>query len=900
MTRAELQKIISELKTEVSATEKRRSSQYSSYQKAQTASKKHETNYYARLRRQEQLEDFPENPTEALWCLDYTTDIEIGAEVGTLDMAGYAKYNGRNIQPGYKKNYEYDMARDGKLHHAFPGFNLMFSYLKFLTFNEGFQKWYPSSRYAVIVAWETQVGEEITELDYWEVKPTDKLAYIRYLPAYSAWLKNSIDPYPEDKHNVPISYMACNHQAFKINDVVLVKFVDQDIEIEKFKIRNKETSQTQIELEHQKEKLKAKQELYDLKFGNYTKEQLEKLDTKQKNEAFNLTSDIVIAESKISALEIRMEEIRDKSITFPDGWAKPLIIGFKDHPRPCPFFLYFIRDPILYYDEKGDEVASDSDARKTSARVFDVDEYIDNGLDEREPDKAVSIALPLNSRCKAGYNNVDSEHGARSCNSHCSKTLYRTTVHALSWTILGTSILQWGVFIEHNGEAYVFKPSEVDREQDTTLWPPLSFENTFLCSPYTRDGSYTPNKSFDVFELEEIWDDYSWDIGDIVVIMHGRKESCEIWNITQDDYKFKSIPIYEEIMDDFSEEMNVEHRTISLGISKNIIYIAYGALSKGEMVSFSEIYGYNVFTNAFTALGESGDFCCFNPFREEVVYFDFGDEDETSDIFMENPHFVEVLGDPVCDTGPVCDNWNHDGKYIGFSRMPPFSPDTCERDEHGVCVGPSCATYSGKWSAILSKSTKHSKLGGQSEMMTGGMCPNYEYWFFIWHWHDPALCGDQTLVISDHYYENNVCPVSSGGALIRQWGNYYKDWLVSNVSIHASITDKNTGCRITGTVKNGVIASNATSSTNTIVESEKNFDFGGVQDEFISTKWPYVNNYAIAKDVTDSEGENYKSLIAIQDKDSHIVFDDNDLGEYDMTGLFQFYIANLEVFRESD
>ncbi len=817
MTREELQAKISEIENELSVAEKKRSEQYSNHATAQAKAAKYEAKYYARLKRQEQLEDFPDNPVEALWCLDLTNDIPIGTEVGVVDVAGCAKYNGRNIIDGYKKNYEYDLSRDGELHHAFPGLNLNFSYLKFLTYNEGFQRWKPTTRYAVIVAWEGQA----IELDYWDVQSGDRQAYIRYLPAYSAWLKNSINKYPEDQHNVPIDYMACGDKAFKINDEILVEFQETDSELS--------------------------------------------------------TND------------------------GEEGWTKPLIKGFKDHPQPCPLYLYFIRDPILYYDEKGDPVDAGSKARESSARVFDVDEYLDDNLDEREPDKAVSITLPLNTNCIAGYNNTDSEHGSKSCNGHWSKTLYRTTVHALSWTILGLNpILQWGVFVEHNGEIYTFKPSEVDREQDTTLWPPEPFKNIFPCSQHTSQGSYTPNKSFDVFELEEIWDDYSWDIGDIVVIMQGRKDSCEIWNITQDDYKFKSIPIHAEIINDFPGEMNADFRVVSLGVCKNIIYIAYAKMNDERMEAFYEIYAFNLFNDTFTFAGESGDFCCYNPFTEKVWYYKIDEEitkpynlkmygaRQTSDPLCAHGYFSEcnescianILPERLLTTPTVTES------LLGIGLACPWFPDICKED----CTDPRqycydnpticyCAATNTQWTVDAARGAYSEKLEGSK---TTGSYVTADY---VWGVNSNDSCENHYL--SDWWILQINNLITSNGVS----GTVYEDWPEA-VAYHASITPKGSGLRIAMTVKNGV----ESSESNTVQTSEKSIDCGVVENDFVLDKWPYVNPYAIAIDVTDRAGNNYDSLVAIKDINNHIIFDGDDLGEYDITGLFQFYLANLEVF----
>ncbi len=823
-----IKSLIGQYQNSIAALQKKISGLQSKYYKAQTASQKYDANYYARLTRQEQLEDFPENPSEALWCLDYTTDIPLYTEVGTIDMAGYAKHNGRNIVAGYKENYLYDMGRDGKLHHAFPGFNLMFSYLKFLTFNEGFQKWYPSTRYAVIVAWETQVGEEITELDYWDVQPQDKLAYIRYLPAYSAWLKNSIDPYPEDKHNVPISYMACNHQAFKINDVVLVKFVDQDIEIEKFKIRNLETSQTAIDLQFEKEWLADRQEAYDEQFGSYTPEQLKNLDTHQKDQVFNLTSDIIISESKISALEIRMEEIRKKDITFPDGWAKPLIIGFKDHPKPCPFYLYFMGDPILCLDSQNN-VQEDCNEDETFKyyRVFDVKENLE---EEVSITNAQNNALAINSICKIwGVADEKSGHGSLLCYRQDSIQVDLWTAHAIAWrTLEATPQFYWAVCVDYNGEKWLFPdPLKLEADPDyedskSSTWPKDdgAFFDQMECNEFIQYGTYNPVHAFDLWELGEDIDSRGWVEGDVCLSICGNSDALHIWNLTQEKYWLQTVGMVSQITSDYPDAFYQSYHTYILGVREASVHFVYGDLQFGKMTRFNDVYTYDAIKEEYLRHNISGHLVLWNPFRSELWYVSHGE-----------------ISDPESFTAFYSDV---------TPELPGFGSN-CEVDCLSVYHG---ANYIGMGA------------GGSSCLIN-----NYFEYFYPYSGSSGKIEG----YFGGHKYTNLArrgcnCQASwlhcggncYGTCYGLDIGTWYFDWAASvGVPDYVSITNDGSGETREVDVWNGEEGS--------VVTTQKTHKSGNYDSDYAQSKWPYIAKYAWLKTAIDSTGTEYKDIVIQRD-----------------------------------
>lgn len=176
--------------------------------------------YFTYLGRQDKLNDFPENPTQTIWCADYSINYEVGNEVGLIAIAGCDKWNGWNMQPGFNRKALYDAGRDNKLHHTYPGFNLPWSYIWYIISHPGMQRWRPTTRHAVIISFENPILLDYVDVDL----DNDLQCYVRYLPAYSGPDKTLVNKYPEDQHNVPVRYMSCNHNAFDEGDEVLVEF----------------------------------------------------------------------------------------------------------------------------------------------------------------------------------------------------------------------------------------------------------------------------------------------------------------------------------------------------------------------------------------------------------------------------------------------------------------------------------------------------------------------------------------------------------------------------------------------------------------------------------------------------------------------------------------------------
>ncbi len=156
-------------------------------------------------KRKEYLEDpanVPENPVEDIWCADLTEDLS--DDVGVIEVTGM-RGSGFNIQPGYEANAVYDGVRDGKLKPviASPAAEAYYNW----AFQSGWQKWKPSYRYGTITVIDRDEDTCTVQLDD-EINPDTGLN-VNKMAILS---------------EVPIEYMDCNSVAFAVDDVVLVKF----------------------------------------------------------------------------------------------------------------------------------------------------------------------------------------------------------------------------------------------------------------------------------------------------------------------------------------------------------------------------------------------------------------------------------------------------------------------------------------------------------------------------------------------------------------------------------------------------------------------------------------------------------------------------------------------------
>ncbi len=577
----------------------------------------------------------------------------------------------------------------------------------------------------------------------------------------------------------------------------------------------------------------------------------------------------------------------DAHLTAPVVPPTPYIIGWQSRElRVCSSYLYFFYDPTICYDAEEEIIDCGHVDRVSSVRFFDCFEYRNTIQYDKEITKDYSVALPINTLLKAGAGEIDSEHGGYNVTGHWSKTVGKITAHAFSYIIPGASpILKWAVFVEVNGRKYTFKPDINDESSYKTLWPEVHFEDRFWCDNNVALGNYTPVKAFDLFVLEDAVAGYGWEIGDTILSAYGNKISVELWNITKNDYRFKAIPIYTEITTDYPSENDAEYRTIALGVDAEIVYIAYATMVNMRMVSFDDVYAFDVFTGIFTHLNESGSICLFNPFLGEIWFDDFGETEtentkdivETSRDRYGTPPWPDsgcALTDAICDT--TIDTSYGRNFVILESYQTPWET-VCNPGNRPYCDGcypDDCNCYITQVDIYLDTGigTKTERLGGAKTV--GKACTGTK----MHAGHLPGQpCGDVTYV--DYTSTWAACPA----------GTIYSDWPSEVGANQGCITPEGTGARVHVTLQNGV----ENASENTVTETETDLDFGDVDIDYVLTTWPYLQNYAIAENVKDYDLNTYVNIFALENNDGHIIFDEGDLGEY--LGVFQFYPTNLEV-----
>jgi len=154
------------------------------------------------------------------WCADYSTDLTVGTEHGSLEIAREWE-KGINIQPAYENASVYNSTRDGILQYPAANFPVT-AFWNWLTL-PGFQKYRPIHRYATL-----------TNIDYEFNLGTVTIEAVQskaqHLPI------NMVEF--QEIHDVPIVYMNCHALAFENGDKVIVRFTDNHDK--KFPWRNPE------------------------------------------------------------------------------------------------------------------------------------------------------------------------------------------------------------------------------------------------------------------------------------------------------------------------------------------------------------------------------------------------------------------------------------------------------------------------------------------------------------------------------------------------------------------------------------------------------------------------------------------------------------------------------------
>lgn len=155
------------------------------------------------LRKSNLVSSMPVDGTITAWCADMTDDLS--GEVGLIEVPGESSEF--NIQPGHEGNAAYSSTRDGQLVPTVAQGSAQAFYN--LAMLPGWQKWKPTYRYGVITS---------IDGDTASVQLSTALSSQQNLDV------NNVDTMTD----VQIEYMSCNGTAFAVDDIVLIKFTDQD------------------------------------------------------------------------------------------------------------------------------------------------------------------------------------------------------------------------------------------------------------------------------------------------------------------------------------------------------------------------------------------------------------------------------------------------------------------------------------------------------------------------------------------------------------------------------------------------------------------------------------------------------------------------------------------------
>lgn len=154
--------------------------------------------------------------TRQAWCADLTTNLGANTEVGTIEIA--QEWQGvppMIIRPGYSGGASYIDARDGAL-HKLPNMSAHSAWFNMCLY-PAMAKWKPQYRRGTLTAKSGNSGT--VALDDTFSSATQVVGGVN---------KISINQSPVILTNVPIEYMTCNGNAFKVNDRVVVEFQNRD------------------------------------------------------------------------------------------------------------------------------------------------------------------------------------------------------------------------------------------------------------------------------------------------------------------------------------------------------------------------------------------------------------------------------------------------------------------------------------------------------------------------------------------------------------------------------------------------------------------------------------------------------------------------------------------------
>ncbi len=138
------------------------------------------------------------------WCADYSRNLS--GDVGTIEPYGEYDSSRTVIRPGYSDNAAWDGGRDGQLQY-FGGVGAATAFYN-LAMRPGWQRWLPIYRVGTITAIDT-------------IANTCSVA----IESHTATSKNLDVSGDAIIHDVPVTYMDCNAQAFADGDRVVVEYI---------------------------------------------------------------------------------------------------------------------------------------------------------------------------------------------------------------------------------------------------------------------------------------------------------------------------------------------------------------------------------------------------------------------------------------------------------------------------------------------------------------------------------------------------------------------------------------------------------------------------------------------------------------------------------------------------
>lgn len=549
----------------------------------------------------------------------------------------------------------------------------------------------------------------------------------------------------------------------------------------------------------------------------------------------------------------------DAHVPGPDDPPPGAVMGWIDRElRRCNPYLYYMGgDSVVCLDDDGIvQENCNADESYKFYRIFDVKQKL---TDTVEISSTRNSGLAINRMCAVWpVAEGKSGHGQYMCDSSSSIMLDKWTAHAIEWHVLqpgGSVEYYWAVCVDYNGEHWQFPEPLYINDDMFDVWPKPKnpFSNLFACGPTELYGYYNPVHGFDLWELDvEITEKPDWEYGDIMLTICGDNSQLHIWNLTKEEWIFRSLGISSQIAASFPDDEYYIFHIILLGVKKLNVFFAQAELFEGKIASFGEIFTCDTTEDTITAHGESGHEIAYNPFLGEIWHVNHG-----------SIRVVSVVEAP---------------KIYLYNIHDPNLPDSCRL--HTIYAGLGGGSGPGFSTGYYRKSNEGGGASNTDWWMTerevGPILNNFGKGYIGY------FDGEKVSGTISHRTLQTAITDAMGCSDYDHWGFRltggpgigYTNWAETvGDLLGISVTKDGTGSKRLVTFLNGL-----NRASGEIIESEEILNFGSLDENYIDGSWPYIRPYAWVKHAYDSDGVEYENIVIQKNNDGDTAYgDDEDL-----------------------